>query len=59
MGGGKILAHADGLGSLTGEEKCCFHDVLKVKRDSGFGESLFLIPQVGVAQTIESTGGAE
>ena len=29
MGGGKILAHADGLGSLTGEEKCCFHQELK------------------------------
>ena len=54
VGGGKILAHADGLGSLTGEEECGFHGVLKVKRDSGFGESLFLIVEIPFSKTVEA-----
>lgn len=32
---------------------------LKVKWDSCFGESLFLVLQIGVPETIESAGGAE
>jgi hypothetical protein len=28
VSGGQILAHADCLCALTGEEKCCFHEIM-------------------------------